>query len=387
MTYIHQLKSWPKFTWKTEQLLVMLGKVRQLEGKLAGRMEDLGFNLKDEALLQTLSAEVIKSSEIEGEVLDKEQVRSSLARKLGIQTFGIIPSDRNVDGVVELILDATKNHRKKLTRDRLFNWHSSLFPFGKSGHSSIKTGDWRDDSEGPMQVVSGAMGREIIHFRAPAAKKLEKEMTLFLNWFEEKDSTDPVLKAALAHLWFLTIHPFDDGNGRIARAIADLQLTRSDGNFPRFYSMSAQIRKERNKYYELLEKTQRGDLDITEWMQWFLNCLYSAMQASEKIIAVTLSKSRFWNQHKATSLNDRQHLIVNRLLDGFEGKLNSSKWGKICKCSTDTALRDIQDLVTKKMLMKDEGGGRSTSYSLNLNSNSDMQIALIPVGEHRKASI
>lgn len=362
--FVYQHKNWPNFTWNTEEVVVPLGKVRNLEGRLSGKMEAIGFQLKDEALLQTLTLEVVKSTDIEGEVLDKEQVRSSLARKLGLEVFGLVPSDRNVDGVVEMILDATRNHKKPLNKDRLFAWHASLFPGGRSGMMKISTGAWRDDRDGPMQVVSGAMGKERVHFQAPAAKQVDKEMGLFLNWFQGKETTDPVLKAAVAHLWFLTIHPFDDGNGRIARALADMQLTRADGNFPRFYSMSAQIRKERNKYYELLEKTQRGNLDITDWMLWFLDCLYAAIKAADVVLAGVLAKSNFWSEHKSTPINPRQHLMVNKLLDGFEGKLNTSKWAKIAKCSADTALRDIQDLINKGMLEKDSAGGRSTNYQL-----------------------
>lgn len=343
----------------------LLGKVRNMEGRLAGKMEVLGFQLKDEALLETLTLEVVKTSSIEGEILNNEQVRSSLARKLGMDAFGLVRSDRNVDGVVEMILDATKFHRKALSKERLFDWHSSLFPDGKSGLQRITVGKWREDKEGPMQVVSGPMGREKVHFQAPDAKVLEKEMKQFLAWFAAPETTDPVLKAAIAHLWFLTIHPFSDGNGRIARAIADLQLTRADGNFPRFYSMSAQIRNERNEYYSILESTQKGDMDITEWLVWFLKCLYSAITASDQLLARILLKSEFWNKYKAAPINPRQHLMVNKLLDGFEGKLTSSKWATIAKCSSDSALRDIQNLIALGMLVKEDSGGRSTSYVLN----------------------
>lgn len=327
-------------------------------------MEALGFDLRNEALLEALSQDVIKSSEIEGEILDKEQVRSSLARRLGMDISGLVDSDRDVDGVVEMMLDATQNYDQNLTKERLFGWHSSLFPAGWSGLYKIEVGKWRDDSKGPMQVVSGAMGKEKVHFQAPAAKIVNREMQNFLKWLNKKTKEDLVLMSGIAHLWFITIHPFEDGNGRIARAISDMLLSKSENSKQRFYSMSAQIRVERKGYYALLEKTQKGSLDITEWLTWFLNCLRSALKSSEEILGKVLFKHKFWNQHRDKGLNERQIKILNKMLDGFRGKLTSSKWAKINKCSKDTAIRDIQDLINKNILMKEAAGGRSTNYEL-----------------------
>lgn len=369
MLYIHQRQDWPNFTWNHAELLTRLGTVRHLQGKLMGKMSSLGFVLQQEAELETLTLDVLKSTEIEGEFLNPEQVRSSIARRLGMDISGLIPSDRHVDGVVEMMLDATRQNETPLTAERLFGWHAALFPTGRSGMYKIVVGAWRDDSTGPMQVVSGGMGRERVHFLAPDAGILEKEMNAFIAWFNREDTIDPVIKAAIAHLWFVTIHPFDDGNGRIARAIADMQLSRADGSPQRFYSMSAQIRLERNLYYEILEQTQKGDLDITEWLLWFLDCLTGALGATEYALARVLTKAKFWERHRAEVLNERQRLMINKLFDGFEGKLTSSKWAKITKCSADTALRDIQDLVHKGMLKKDVAGGRSTSYELNLEES------------------
>ncbi|MGB5086550.1 MAG: Fic family protein [Methylocystis silviterrae] len=364
MTYIHERKDWPAFRWSLERLADRLASVRHRQGRLIGRMEGLGFQLRAEAVLQTLTEEVLKSSEIEGELLDKEQVRSSLARRLGMDVAGLVPADRNVEGVVEMMLDATQNYTTPLTNERLFAWHAALFPTGHSGMRKITAGAWRTKASGPMQVVSGPIGREHVHFEAPDAERLEKEMRVFLNWFEADVAIDPVIKAGIAHLWFVTIHPFEDGNGRIARAVADLALTRSEGNPQRFYSMSAQIRLERNAYYELLEAIQKGDLDITAWLEWFLKCLDRAFDAAETILATVLRKARFWDAQAGEQLNDRQRTIINRLLNGFEGKLTSSKWAKLAKCSQDTALRDIDDLMRRDILVKDAAGGRSTSYSL-----------------------
>lgn len=366
MRYIHQLHHWPNFTWNHEELLTRLGTVRHLQGKLMGKMSALGFVLQQEAELETLTLDVQKSTEIEGEFLNPDQVRSSIARRLGMDISGLVPSDRHVDGVVEMMLDATQQYDKPLTAERLFGWHAALFPTGRSGMYKIVVGAWRDDSTGAMQVVSGAMGREFVHFQAPAASLLDQEMSVFITWFNKEEKMDPVLKAAIAHLWFITIHPFDDGNGRIARALTDMQLARADGSPQRFYSMSAQIRLERNRYYEILEQTQKGDLDITEWLVWFLDCLASALRATDYSLASVLVKAKFWERHRATAFNDRQRLLVHKLFEGFEGKLNTSKWAKIAKCSTDTALRDIQDLVEKGVLQKQAAGGRSTSYALIL---------------------
>jgi Fic family protein len=327
-------------------------------------MGSIGFDLRSEANLQTLTQDVLKSTEIEGEILNQEQVRSSIARRLGMDISGLVPSDRNVDGVVEMTLDATQYFDKPLTTGRLFRWHSSLFPAGKSGMYKVITGNWRNDSTGPMQVVSGAMGRERIHYEAPEAKMLENEMNAFIEWFNAEDKLDPVIKAGLAHFWFVTIHPFEDGNGRIARALTDMLLARADGNSQRFYSMSAEIRSERSEYYRVLEKSQKGTLDLTAWLQWFLACLMNSLVTSDQTLARVLKKHRFWNRYSTINLNGRQKLLLNKLLDGFDGKLTSGKWAKIAKCSADTALRDIQDLINKQMLRKEPAGGRSTSYEL-----------------------
>ncbi|MDP2387545.1 MAG: Fic family protein [Bacteroidota bacterium] len=364
MKYVYQYKDWPLFHWDNEVILPLLGEVRHLQGKLVGKMETLGFTLRSEAILDTLTQDVLKSTEIEGEFLKQDQVRSSIARKLGLEVAGLVRSDRHVDGVVTMMLNATQQFKKPLTKERLFDWHTALFPGGKSDAYTILVGKWRDDSTGPMQVVSGAMGKEKVHYQAPVAKVVNKEMAAFIKWFNATNVADPVLKASLAHFWFVTVHPFDDGNGRVARAITDMQLARADGHNQRFYSMSAQIRLERNNYYSILEKTQKGDLDITEWHLWFLNCLYGALKASNKLLESVLGKAKFWEQHKNTTLNDRQRLLLNKVIDGFEGKLTSSKWAKIAKCSTDTALRDIQDLIAKNILQKDEAGGRSTGYEV-----------------------
>jgi Fic family protein len=363
-TYIHELLDWPRFQWNSDGLAKRLAAVRLHQGRLVGRMQALGFRQQEEALLTTLTEDVLKSSEIEGEILDRDQVRSSIARRLGIDVGARPPADRNVEGVVEMMLDATQNFRSELTEERLFVWHASLFPTGRNGMSRIIVGAWRDEKSGPMQIFSGAFGREKVHYEAPAAGRLDTEMKSFLEWFNAEDNTDPVIKAALAHLWFVTIHPFDDGNGRIARAIADMSLARSEDSSQRFYSMSAQIRLERKAYYDMLEATQKGELDITPWLEWFLGCLGRAFDGAEQTLAAVFQKADFWKKHAAAKINQRQRDILNRLLDGFEGKLTSSKWALIEKCSPDTALRDIQDLVDQGILVKDQGGGRSTTYSL-----------------------
>lgn len=364
--YIHQLTNWPQFTWAEEQISPMLVDARRRQDRLLGRMQSLGFGLQTEANLQTLTLDVLKSSEIEGEQLDAEQVRSSIARRLGIEIAGLVPSDRHVEGIVEMMLDATQQFSQPLSEERLFRWHAALFPTGYSGMYKVTVASWRDNTkDDPMQVVSGAAGKETVHFEAPDAERLSQEMKQFIQWFNEDSKTDPVLKAALAHLWFVTVHPFDDGNGRIARAIADLQLARADDSTKRFYSMSAQIRKERREYYYVLETTQKGSLDITTWLRWFIECFNRSLQATDETLAAVLLKARFWDKFGSTALNTRQRIMLNKLLDGFEGKLNSSKWAKISKTSSDTALRDIQDLLQKKILIKEVGGGRSTSYMLN----------------------
>jgi Fic family protein len=363
--YIYQKPDWPAFRWDDSLLSQRLGEVRHLQGKLLGKMESLGFELQNEALLDTLTLDVLKSTEIEGEFLNPEQVRSSIARRLGMELAGAVASDRNVDGMVDMMLDATQNCFEPLTADRLFGWHSALFPSGRSGMYKILVGNWREDTTGPMQVVSGALGREIVHFQAPDSSKLPAEMERFLTWLNAEPDIDEVIKSAVAHLWFVTIHPFDDGNGRITRALTDMLLARSDRSTQRFYSMSAQIRLERKSYYDILEKTQRGDLDVTDWLLWFLDCLLKSLKSTESVLAKVLQKANFWQKNAAVSLNDRQRTMLNKLFDGFEGKLNTSKWAKMTKISTDTALRDIQDLVNKDILKKEEAGGRSTNYELN----------------------
>ncbi len=362
--YIHQLPAWPDFRWDHQALGAVLASVRHRQGRLIGRMEALGLVLRNEAVLTTLTQDVLKSSEIEGETLDQDQVRSSIARRLGIDIGALQPADRHVEGVVEMILDATQTYREPLTRERLFAWHASLFPIGRSGMTKIIVGNWRDDRSGPMQVVSGPLGREHVHYEAPAAPRLDVEMSAFLDWFNGEQALDPVVKAALAHLWFVTIHPFDDGNGRIARAIADRVLARSEQSAQRFYSMSAQIRVQRRAYYEILEAIQKGDLDITSWLQWFLECLDRSIAGAERTLASIMHMAAFWDAIKDHALNDRQRKIINRLLDGFEGKLTSSKWATLTNTSPDTALRDITDLLNRGILVRDPGGGRSTGYSL-----------------------
>lgn len=363
--YIHQLSDWPKFTWDATLLTSVLAKVRFKQGKLLGKMGSLGFELQSEAVLQTLTWDVVKSSEIEGELLDKDQVRSSIARRLGMNVAGLIPSDKNVDGVVEMMLDATQHYSKILDSERLFGWHACLFPTGRSGLYRIVVGQWRRNTrDDPMQVVSGGMGKEKVHFQAPDSDRLPEEMARFLSWFNEDMGIDPILKAGVAHLWFVTIHPFEDGNGRISRAIADLQLARADNSSQRYYSMSSQIRQERSQYYTILEKTQSGSLDITEWLYWFLQCLERAIDASDSILGLVMRKAKLWTMPVSQTFNHRQRLMLNKLIDGFKGKLTSSKWAKIARCSQDTAARDIQDLIAKGILTKDTAGGRSTNYLL-----------------------
>jgi Fic family protein len=371
--YIHQLNNWPQFIWDHEKIAGLLGSARNHQGRLIGRIESLGFSLCKEAVLQTLTLDIVKSSEIEGEKLDMMQVRSSVARKLGIDIAGLVNSDRHVDGIVEMMLDATQNFDKILTKERLCQWQSAVFPGGYSGMRKIKAGTWRDDKCGPMQVVSGKMGRERIHFEAPTASRLDTEMKHFINWFNGPEKVDPVLKAAIAHLWFVTIHPFDDGNGRIARAITDMLLARADKSSQRFYSMSVQIRKERNAYYDILEKSQKTrvtgqenkkdkGIDITNWLYWFLTCLDRALTSAEDSLSKVLEKADFWKKYPKESFNERQRTMLNKIFEGFEGKLTTSKWAKIMKCSQDTAYRDILGLINKGILVKDSAGGRSTGY-------------------------
>jgi len=362
--YIHELDDWPLLEWDGKRVSERLAAVSRRQGRFGARMEGLGFTLGAEAALETLTEDVVKSSEIEGEILDRDQVRSSIARRLGIDVGALAPADRDVEGVVEMMLDATQNFQAPLTSERLFAWHAALFPTGRSGMTRIIVGAWRDDASGPMQVVSGPHGRERVHYEAPAASRLDGEMAAFLDWFNGDAPVDPVLKAALAHLWFVTLHPFDDGNGRIARAIADMAFARSEGGAQRFYSMSAQIRVERTGYYDILEDTQKGDLDVTPWLLWFLACLDRAFDGAERVLADVLRKARFWKTWEDEAFNVRQRKVLNRLLDGFDGKLTNAKWVALTKTSPDTALRDIRDLVDRGVLVKDAGGGRSTSYSL-----------------------
>jgi len=362
--YVHELQDWPRLYWDPDRIVEPLADVRHRQGRLIGHMEALGFKLRQEAVLQTLTADVLKSSEIEGEKLDPEQVRSSIARRLGMDIGALKPADRNVEGVVEMMLDATRQYDQPLTPERLFAWHASLFTTGRSGMHKIRVGAWRDDSNGPMQVVSGPMGKERVHFEAPKAERLDVEMATFLDWFNKPADIDEVLKAALAHVWFVTIHPFDDGNGRIARAIADMALARSEHSSQRFYSMSAQIRQERRAYYDILEQTQKGTLNITPWMEWFLGCLGRAIDGAQTTLAAVLAKARFWESVAGIAINERQRLVLNRLLDGFEGKLTTSKYAKLAKTSQDTALRDILSLVESGVLVRGSEGGRSTSYAL-----------------------
>lgn len=360
--YIYQHLDWPTFRWDAEQILPLLSEVRNKQGRLIGKMSLVGFDLKKVANLEVLTLDVIKSSEIEGEHLHPEQVRSSIARRLGLEIAGMVPADRDVEGVVQMMLDATINYNEPLTHDRLYSWHASLFPGGYSGMHRIEIGKYRT---GPMQVVSGPMGKEKVHYEAPPADRVPAEMKYFLSWFNTNYSDDPVIKSAIAHLWFVSIHPFDDGNGRIARAIADMQLARADEQPYRFYSMSTQIRKNRKAYYDILEKTQKGKLTVTAWIIWYLKRLQEAIENSEEILHKILFKHRFLQKLPDQNLNERQRKIIHRLLDGFEGKLTTSKYAKICKCSQDTALRDIQAMLEQGILIKLPGGGRSTGYDIN----------------------
>ncbi len=364
MTCLWEKEQWPDLKWDEGHLSNLLATVSHEQGRLLGRMEGLRFDLRKEAHLRTLTEEVVKSSEIEGEHLDADQVRSSIARRLGMNLAGLVPADRDVEGVVEMMLDANEKFDEPLTEERLHDWHAALFPTGRSGMVRIIAGAWRDDRDGPMQVVSGPMGREKVHFVAPPADRIADEMARFLAWLADPGEAHPLLVAALAHLWFVTIHPFDDGNGRIARAIADMGLARSENTRQRAYSMSSQIRAEREDYYRVLQWTQMGDMDVTRWLEWFLGCLYRAIKANAQTLDAVMVKARFWDRFAKEPLNRRQIKVMNRLLDGFEGKLTSSKWAKIAKCSQDTASRDIKDLIERAVLKKDPGGGRSTSYSI-----------------------
>lgn len=373
-TYIWQHPDWPNWRYDMTRLATPLATVRHVQGRLLGRMESLGFSLRDEAWLQTLTQDVVKTSEIEGERLDTEQVRSSIARRLGLDIGALAPLDRHVEGIVEVMLDATQRYAVPLTGERLFAWHGALFPTGRSGLAQIRVAAWRDDAGGPMQVISGSVinpcGREKVHYTAPPANRLAAEMTIFLDWFEQPGELDPVLKAGLAHLWFVTLHPFDDGNGRIARAIGDMALAKSEQSQQRFYSLSAQIQQERTDYYNVLERSQKSDLDVTEWLLWFLACLQRAIARADETLSAVLAKAKFWERFASAPMNERQIKVLNRLLDGFEGKLTTSKWAKLAKCSQDTAYRDILSLIELDALVKADGGGRSTSYELALAKQS-----------------
>jgi Fic family protein len=363
--YIWQQPDWPNWRYKVQPLTTILAQVHHRQGYLHGRMRDLGLDLNDQTTLQILSMDVIKTSEIEGELLNLDTVRSSIARRLGIDIGALAPVDRYVDGIVDMVLDAIGHFDAPLTAERLFGWHAALFPTGYSGLSKIRTDGWRNDSSGPMQVISGPIGKEKVYFQAPPASQLEAEMAKFCQWFNEDQTDDPVIKAGLAHLWFITLHPFDDGNGRIARAIGDMALARGEQSRQRFYSLSAQIQHERRDYYDTLERTQKGSLDVTSWLEWFLGCLLRAIASAEIIRSAVLTKARFWQRWAGIPFNDRQIKLLNRLLDGFHGKLTSSKWATIAKCSPDTALRDITDLLARGVLTKSDSGGRSTSYQLS----------------------
>lgn len=363
--YIWQAPDWPQWRYDLAILARPLAEVSRAQGLLLGRLADVGAATRDQASLLALTDDVVKTSEIEGEYLNVASVRSSIARRLGVDIGALAPVDRHVEGVVEMVLDATANCGQALTEERLFGWHAALFPTGYSGMARIKVAAWRDDASGPMQVISGPVGRQKVHFEAPPADRLPSGMASVLDWLNTDSEVPPLLKAGLGHLWFVTLHPFDDGNGRIARAVGDLLLARADQSPQRFYSLSAQIQRDRRAYYEILERTQKGDMDVTGWLVWFLESLHRALNQAHQILDVVLTKARFWQRWAATPLNERQAKVLNRLLDGFDGKLTSSKWAAISKCSADTALRDINELLARGVLRKTAGGGRSTGYELN----------------------
>ncbi len=359
--YIYEHKNWTEFSWQDKAINVVFGEVRLMQGKIIGQMNALGFSAKEEVTLTALTSDIVKSSEIEGELLNYEQVRSSVARRLGINTGGLVQGSRTIEGVVEMMLDATQRYNLPLTEKRLFGWHAALFPTGYSGPYAIEAGRYRT---GEMQVVSGAMGKEKVHYKAVKPERVKPEMDKYLDWFNNEHGLDPVLKAAIAHFWFIIIHPFDDGNGRIGRALTDMLLARAEGSGERFYSMSGQISAERKRYYEVLQKVQYSSGDITEWLDWFLHCLKNAMLATENITRKIVRKAKFWKLHENTPVNERQRLMLNKLFDDFEGKLQTSKWAKITKTSADTALRDIKDLVEKGILKQTDERGRNANYEL-----------------------
>jgi Fic family protein len=363
--YIYEQKKWPLFRWSDRDLLCRLGEARNAQGLLIGKIQTLGFKSQDEAYLEALTNDVVNSTAIEGVLLNEEHVRSSVAETLGLEYAGVRHNDRMVEGVVAMMVDATRNYQTPLDRERLFSWHRSIFPTAGSGLIRIPIGRWRDDASGDMRVVSGRLGSDRVHFQAPPASAVDSEMIRFFSWFNnKKDDTDLMIRAGIAHLWFVTIHPFEDGNGRIARALADMFLAASDNLPQRFYSMSRQILEKRKAYYDLLENTQRGGLDITEWLCWFLGCLREAIASSSGVLDKVLRKHMFWMKYGEEITNDRQRRVLNRLLGDFEGKLTSAKWAKLVKCSHDTALRDIRDLIRLDILRKTDQGGRSTSYEL-----------------------
>jgi len=364
LPYIHANPNWPDFTWDSEALSHALAALRYREGQIIGRMQGLGFDFRLEASLRTLTEDVVKSSAIEGERLNAQEVRSSIARRLGLDVAGLIPASRDVEGIVEMMLDATQNFAAPLTADRLFGWHAALFPTGRSAMRRITVGAWRPNEAGPMQVVSGPVGREHVHFEAPAADRLDAEMRRFLAWFNAPAAIDPVLKAGIAHFWFVTIHPFEDGNGRMARAIADMSLARADGGRQRFYSMTSQIEAERKAYYGRLEAQQRGDLNITPWLTWFLDCLGRAFDRADETLASVLYKARLWDKASRQPLNERQRLVIGRMLGDWEGCMTTSKYARLARCSGDTALRDMRELIAGGVFVQNPGGGRSTSYRL-----------------------
>lgn len=366
--YLHQNKDWPNFKWDNDTILPYVSKVRDLQGRLIGKMEGIGFELREEAVLVTITEDVIKSSEIEGEILNPGEVRSSVARRLGMDISGLPEASRDVEGVVEMMLDATQKYKEPLTKERMCAWHAALFPTGRSGMHKITVGDWRGEGGGPMQVVSGPIGREKVHYIAPDGSRLEEEMNQFILWFNTDTNMEPVIKSAIAHLWFVSIHPFDDGNGRIARAIGDSQLSRADRTNQRFYSMSAQIMNTKKAYYDILESTQKGSIDVSQWLVWYFERLTDALNTTDQTLSRILVKAKFWELYKNTQLNERQIEMINKLLGDFVGKLHSSKWAKMTKVHRDTARRDIQDLIEKGILSDSGEGGRSTNYILNLPS-------------------
>ncbi len=367
--YIHDLPEWPEFTWDDAELAEPLAALRFRQGMLMGRMESLGLSLQLDATVENVTLDAVRSSRIEGEQLDADEVRSSVARHLGLETGGLTPSSPRVEGIVDIVVDATSNYRSPLTLDRLFGWHRALFPVSNRSRNIVRTGEFRTDEKGPMQVVSGAYGRERVHFQAPAAARLDEELSTFLGWFNDETAVDPVVKAALAHFWFVTIHPFEDGNGRLARAIGDMALARADGTAQRFYSLSSQIQQERAAYYRVLESAQSGSLDVTAWLAWFFNMLDAAVAHSEAQLAAVMERKQFWESLEGISLNSRQLAMLRRLEAGFVGKLTAAKWARIMKTSPDTALRDLNDLIEKGVLARDPAGGRSTSYSLRVDVN------------------